>query len=363
MRDVRYTGTALTEPLRIRICFPGMDGRALFDAAARDNCTEPFIVLRERLRSLGFELESMDDDDLSGVHALWFWDVTRAMQSLGPLRRAAAALSGGAVDASPLMKRALKSSLRDRLILFIGEPPVVHPANWDRRMHRWFRTVFTWHDPLVDGERYRKYFFPLPARYPVVAEPPFLERKLLVNISGNKSSAEAGELYSTRLRSIRYFEHAAPADFDLYGVGWERGEAGGTPFASFRGRVAHKWDVLPHYRFSLCYENQQMRGYVTEKLFDCLRCGVVPVYLGAPEVDLTVDPRCFIDRRTFADDGELLSFLHAMPEWEYLERREAGRAVLASAAFTRHLSEAFADTVCGSLGLGAAGSMGSGGRT
>lgn len=353
----------MTEPLRIRIGFPGMDGAALFDPAARDNCAEPFIVLRERLRGLGYELESMDDVDLTGVHALWFWDVARAMQRSGRVRRVATALRGGAVDASPLMNRALKSPLRDRLILFIAEPPVVHPANWDRRMHRWFRTVFTWHDPLVDGERHIKYFFPLPARYPVVAEPPFRERKLLVNITGNKPSGEAGELYSTRVRSIRYLERAAPADFDLFGIGWERGDSGGEPFPSFRGRVAHKWDVLPRYRFSLCYENQQMQGYVTEKLFDCLRCGVVPVYLGAPEIERTVNPRCFVDRRAFANDGELLSFLQAMPEWEYRERREAGRAVLASVAFTQHLSEAFADTVCGSLGLGAEGSRGCGGRT
>lgn len=73
----------MTEPLRIRICFPGMNGATLFDAAARDNCTEPFIVLRERLRSLGFELECMDDDDVSGTHALWFWDVTGAVQRSG----------------------------------------------------------------------------------------------------------------------------------------------------------------------------------------------------------------------------------------------------------------------------------------
>lgn len=277
------------------------------------------------------------------------------------MRRAAAALRGGTVNASPLMKRVLKSPLRDRLVLFIGEPPVVTPANWDRRAHQWFRTLFTWHDSLVDGERYIKFSFPLPADYPVVADPPFLERKLLVNISGNKSSAEVGELYSTRVRSIRHFEQAAPTDFDLYGVGWERGDADGVRFASFRGRVAHKWDVLPGYRFSLCYENQQMQGYVTEKLFDCLRCGVIPVYLGAPEIERTVNPRCFVDRRAFADDAELLSFLRGMPESEFRDRREAARAFLASTAFTQHLNEAFADTVCDTLGLGAAGRRGCGG--
>jgi hypothetical protein len=337
-----------------------MNGATLFDPAARDNCAEPFIVLRERLRSLGFELDTMDDDDISSTHALWFWDVTSAVQGLGALTTRPLRWRG-AVHASPLMKRVLRSPLRERLVLFIGEPPVVAPANWDTRVHRWFRTVFTWHDPLLDGERYFKYYFPLPRRFPAVVEPPFVKRKLLVNISGNKSSSEVGELYSARVRSIRYFEHAVPADFDLYGVGWERGDVDGERFSSFRGSVAHKWDVLSRYRFSLCYENQRMEGYVTEKLFDCLRCGVIPVYLGAPEIERIVDPRCFVDRRAFADDAELLTFLQGMPEIEFRKRREAARALLASPSFTRHLSEAFADTVCSTLGLGVAGREARGG--
>ncbi len=333
-----------------------MDGTTLFDAAARDNCQEPFVLLRERLGGLGFWLESMDDDDLSGVHALWFWDVglaTQPLRTASRVRRAATVLGGESVKPSRLMKRVLASPLRDRLVLFIGEPPVVTPGNWDKRTHKWFRTVFTWHDPLVDGERYHKYFFPLPEHYPVVADLPFPERKLLVNVSGNKSSEEPGELYSVRVRSIRFMERAAAADFDLYGIGWERGDAAGRSFPAYRGVVADKWDVLPRYRFALCYENQQMEGYVTEKLFDCLRCGVIPVYLGDPGIGSVVDPRCFIDRRRFAGDEELLACLRDMRETEFRERRQVARVFLGTAAFTRHSSAAFADTVCRVLGLGA----------
>jgi hypothetical protein len=161
-------------------------------------------------------------------------------------------------------------------------------------------------------------------------------------------------------RSIRYFEHAVPADFDLSGLGWERGDVDGERFSSSWGSVAHKWELLLRYRFLLCYESQRMEGYVTEKLFDCLRCGVIHVYLGAPEIERVADSRCFVDRRAPADDAELLSVLQGMPEIESRKRREAAGALLASTSYPRHLSEALADTVCSTPGLGAAGRIGCG---
>lgn len=336
---------------RIGFCFPGYTDATLFDGGHREHSHEPFILLREQLRQRGFALASVDDGDVSGLDALWFWDVTLAVQHRqGRLSCKAAALLGRPYYVtSPLMKRALRSPLRDRLVLFIGEPPIVCPLNWERRLHEPYRTIFTWHDPLADGRRYVKFHFPLPEQYAGVPDPPFAARKLLVNISGNKTSPEAGELYSARVRSIRYCEGAIPEEFDLYGHGWETGDADGRAYPSFRGSVLHKWDVLPHYRFSLCYENQQLTGYVTEKLFDCLRCGVIPVYLGAPEIAQTVDPLCYVDRRDFADDAALVAYLREMTSDEFAARREAGRAVLTSGAFRRHLSTAFVSTVLGAL--------------
>lgn len=340
---------------RIRLCFPGMGDDRLFDEHARDNCQEPFLLLRERLRALGYELDCMTGDDLSGVDWLWFWDVTEAARPPSRWRRVAARACGtrpAAPSRSPLLRRARQGHLRDRLVLFLGEPPVVAPDSWDRRLHRDFRVVFTWHDPLVDGRRYVKYRYPLPATFPAAAERPFSQRKLLTAIAGNKRSGEPGELYSAREAAIRFFERAAPDEFDLFGAGWERGDAAGCPFPSYRGGVAHKRDVLPGYRFALCYENQSLEGYVTEKVFDCMRCGVVPVYLGDPGIAATVGPDCFVDRREFADDEQLLACLRTMPEDEFRHRRAAIERYLAGPAFAAHLSPAFADTVVRALALG-----------
>jgi len=51
-----------------------------------------------------------------------------------------------------------------------------------------------------------------------------------------------------------------------------------------RGRPS-KIETLRHYKFTLAFENALARDYVTEKFFDPLVAGSVPIYLGAPNVE------------------------------------------------------------------------------
>jgi hypothetical protein len=46
-------------------------------------------------------------------------------------------------------------------------------------------------------------------------------------------------------------------------------------------------------------------GWITEKIFDCMRADCVPVYWGASNVLDYVDPEAFVDRRRFASNSEL----------------------------------------------------------
>src|SRR5204863_10198514 len=46
---------------------------------------------------------------------------------------------------------------------------------------------------------------------------------------------------------------------------------------------ATKLETIASYRFTLAFENALEEDYVTEKLYDPLVAGSVPVYLGAPD--------------------------------------------------------------------------------
>lgn len=64
------------------------------------------------------------------------------------------------------------------------------------------------------------------------------------------------------------------------------------------GRV-DKVEALKHYRFSLAFENSNEEDYVTEKFFQSLVAGAVPVVIGAPNIqDFAPAPNSILHIRT-----------------------------------------------------------------
>jgi hypothetical protein len=71
-----------------------------------------------------------------------------------------------------------------------------------------------------------------------------------------------------------------------------------------------KLQTISRYRFTLAFENSIAPDYVTEKFFDPLLVGSVPVYLGAPNIaDYAPGANCYIDVREFASPRELAGHL------------------------------------------------------
>ena len=141
-------------------------------------------------------------------------------------------------------------------------------------------------------------------------------------------------LHDKRMEAVIHFGTAGK--LDLYGAGWEKLKnlplRFKRPLAKILPRLApkpvpDKLAVLRGYRYSICFENQAFPGYVTEKIFDCLRAGVIPIYLGAPDISDYVDPAAFIDCRNFADFTALERYL------ENLSQQEAERMIAAGAKF------------------------------
>lgn len=58
--------------------------------------------------------------------------------------------------------------------------------------------------------------------------------------------------------------------------------------------LGRKEDGLLPYRYSVVIENSRETGYFTEKLIDCLLCGTLPIYWGAPDIDRYFDPHGLI---------------------------------------------------------------------
>jgi hypothetical protein len=154
------------------------------------------------------------------------------------------------------------------------------------------------------------------------------------------------DLYLERLRAAAHF--AARSDFDMVGQGWQRRHpavpAGlhRAVLRAYRGPVAEKLETLAGYKFSLCFENSQFPGYVSEKIFDCFFTRTIPIYLGAPDIDRFVPRETFIDLRSFRDYRALERYLDSLSESNQRAYLEAADAFLQSSAFEPFTQEHFA---------------------
>lgn len=294
----------------------GVTGDSIFDAGSpgnRDNCYEPYIALQQAFARNGIALHTRDCCDAGAVA----FDIS--------------------INAEPGEGQHPSYAL-------LLETPFIHPGNGDAAILAQYRKLFTWDDRLVDGERFVKINFPNPVSVPV-ADGMAGRDVFCCVIAGNKRVAVPTrlELYSERVRVIRWFEKHAPSDFALYGIGWDspspaegpvwkplrklrrswKKRTGGFAFPSYRGVVSEKKAVLQKARFCICYENvRDLPGYITEKIFDCFFHGCVPVYWGAGNVHDYVPEDCFIDRRRFASTAAVYRHLKAMDEATFVRYQQ-----------------------------------------
>ncbi|MBX4201229.1 hypothetical protein KW786_03890, partial [Candidatus Parcubacteria bacterium] len=309
-----------------------------------DNLNYPFVLLAQQLGAMGYKTATLDMDEINTFNAIVFIEFPGLQNAY--------------------FKKALKSG-KD-LYLITLESPLIKPDNYQKKNHSYFKKIFTWDDTLVDNITYFKinYSHHIPAALSFNSDS---SKKLCVLIAGNKSSPHSLQLYSERIKAIRWFEQNHPEDFDLYGKGWDRHNFQGKflginiarlnrltfltkalrpYYPSYKGSINSKKETHSKYRFSICYENaRDIPGYITEKIFDCFLAGCVPVYWGAPNITDHIPANTFIDRRNFPSYEALYSYLKNMPTAEYQGYLDGIKGFLASQQAYPFSAEYFTDTI------------------
>ena len=219
------------------------------------------------------------------------------------------------------------------------ENPHINPLNASKEYCLQFNHVFTWNQEI--GSLPNATLLMVPNQVRKQAIPTFSERSIfscLINANKRFKTYQVNDLYEERLRVIRWYEAHHPFDFELYGLGWEKPSPAFTkseklmrrlnrlrsqllgyrPFPSFIGPIANKDTVLLNAKFSFCYENvKDLPNYITEKIFDSLMAGCVPIYWGANNVTNYIPKECFIDRRDFDSMEVLHAFLKGIDASQY----------------------------------------------
>ncbi len=289
-------------------------------ALDRDGSLRPWVSLASALTNRGWAVDTSDRMDPAAVTAWLHLDSYRAPSP----------------SADPA-----------RTVLMMFEPEVVS-TYWYRRARNGrlpFATVYTHNRVLVgQGAPYEYLHWPQ-----VLGVSPQLKRdEFLVMINNRKYPAvRRGELYGEREKAAAWF--ARRGLIGIYGTGWQR-STWRHPWSALRtrdvekgarGPVASKFDVLGRSRFVLCFENMRSAGFHTEKLFDAMAGGAIPIYWGDPRITDVVPADAFIDYDQIRSPSRLLQVLETMDDVMERQIRDAGRAYLSSPAFYPYTIEAF----------------------
>lgn len=257
-------------------------------------------------------------------------------------------------------------------IVVLYEPPVVYPKN--TKLSPFYCAVASWLDKHHQKELglYPHYPYRFPIRVPARLSEncnfdDWKTRKLLVMIAANKTPATSKydnqELYSTRLLWLKRWLAHNHKQLSLYGPGWSHPTVFGLPMkhifhklaqkldiktnqfsAVYKGVCEKKIDVLIEYKFNICTENMNgINGLVTEKIFDSIIAGCIPIYEGASDIFEYVPKGLFINLADFKSAEELENYLVDFDKADFNRWQKLRRQFIQSEKFDRHQPHVIAE--------------------
>lgn len=277
-----------------------------------------------------------------------------------------------------------KKSFPDaKYILVLYETPL-GPHWFNKQNHDLYDAVMTYNDKMVDDIKYFSFKLPIgPFSTQHLFDRPFEERQnaVMVNTNRYKSVLDfsrpwqipeiniirggwrfnlrdffnmvSGDICWKKRRIARCAEKKFPGLLDIYGANWDGLKSGwfrrffpDPPYSCARGFTEMpKLELLSRYRFTLCYENYAADdGYISEKIFDALYAGSVPVYLGDNNIARYVWKDCFIDARNFKSDTDLLGFISSVDKTNWATYRSCAQDYLRSAEIKQFQPEGYANS-------------------
>ena len=302
----------------------------------RDDTLAPFIRVREALGRKGIKvhtadrlLQQQEKNQLDDYYSFGILDNYAQLKSRGNVT-----LQAFVIFEPPVVDPRLYGALPELTAVF--NRVYVHNVNGDGYSLKG-----------VDQSKLRKLSWPQPHR-DVLDD--FWSRKerlrRIVMINGNhKPASFSEELYSKRIKAAAAL--AKLDAIDLYGRGWERWWSRNsmwlpywqhrkTLMSIYKGSCNSKNEILSQYSFALCFENMAMEGYVTEKIFDCLYSGTIPLYLGAKDISDLIPADVFVDCRKFSSPESMWRELCGMTDRQLNTMRNAGRAYVNSKCFLKY---------------------------
>ena len=257
------------------------------------------------------------------------------------------------------------------------ENPYINPLNCNRELISQFDKVFSWDVRVHDMKNVIPILYP----HPMIADEPSPSEtrnifSCLINANKAYKDVSPGDLYQERLKTIRWYEENAPDKFELYGLGWDKATPAFTfhgrllrsvsqakkkmlgiaPFPSYKGEIPFKAEILKKAVFSYCYENSAgLDNYITEKIFDSLISGCIPIYWGASNIKQHIPENCFVDRTLFKSTAEVHEYISNLTTAEHAAYRKNISRFLKTEKASLFSATSFSNTIvkeiCSDMGI------------
>lgn len=299
----------------------------------RDNVLKIFRELKLFLNNKGYEVNTLDKYEEGQCKFIFYFDIPN----------------------EDFYRKTINQN-----VLIILENHLIWPKNWITDNHHFFRHIFTWSDELVDNIKYYKYF--IPQELSINDSFDNFDRKRYTLIASNKLNRNKGELYNLRKKIINFFEKYS-YDFEFYGFGWDKTLPLNSlaykllyklqlsyfnlpsKFKNYKGEAKSKDLILSKYKFCFCFENAEIKGYITEKIFDCFRNGTIPIYLGDKLINKYIPSDCYIKVNSNLNINHLIEQLENINESEILKYKERIKYYLLNNKFQKFSYNSFNKTI------------------
>jgi hypothetical protein len=107
-------------------------------------------------------------------------------------------------------------------------------------------------------------------------------------------------------------------ELDIYGMHWPEGVSRGQ--SRYGQWSLAKYKILEGYDFNLCFENSLVPYYCSEKIWQAIHCGCLPIYYGQDAIYEDFPPDSFLDYATLGNANALFETIKRMSLREFHDR-------------------------------------------
>ncbi len=319
--------------------------KQLFEESGDDNRNQYIKTLVKDFLKKGFISEPLAKQDLNQVKAILFFDLHSVYPIYGnlfqKLKFIVFNLIRSDTSSRNIFKEEKKLNKKIKKYLIAFEPRIICNENFDPLYASLFDRTFSWSENCCGGKSINTIIkLPIPnIKFQEIQSQRFLQKKVLISISSNKGSYEKGSLCEFKYSAYETLFIKLGDQFNLYGYMWDQSLLSwflkfirGTKSKYFlklppyyKGSIKNKNLILSNYKFCLTIENMSESSFITEKIFNAICAGCIPIYFGAHNIHNYIPKECFINLREFENWDKLCEFLNnfSISDYEkFLENRE-----------------------------------------